>query len=188
MSGIAGLVRFDGQPVNRRELDRAANALRRYGPDRSDIVMRDTVALVHVLMCMTPEDRFDNQPLQSRSGSLMTADLRLDNRDDVLAKIGIAPQDAMAWADSRVVLAAWEKFGDQVWPLLRGPFAVAIWDPRRHTLTLARDHLGLNVVMWHRKRAFFRLRFDAGRPVRTERRAAPTERREVRRFSGAQPR
>jgi len=155
MSGIAGLVRFDGRPVNRSELDRVANALRRYGPDRSDIVMRGTVALVHVLMCMTSEDCLDNQPLQGRSGALMTADLRLDNRDDVLAKIGIAPQEAMVWADSRVVLTAWEKIGDQIWPLLRGPFAVAIWEPQRHTLTLARDHLGLNVVMWHRNARFF---------------------------------
>ncbi len=155
MSGIAGVLRFDGRPVNRHELERVANALHRYGPDRSDIVMRDTVALVHVLMRMTPEDRFDNQPLQGGGGVLMSADLRLDNRDDMLAKIGIAPQEAMAWADSRVVLTAWEKLGDQVWPLLRGPFAVAIWEPRRHTLTLARDHLGLNVLMWHRNARFF---------------------------------
>ncbi len=155
MSGIAGLVRFDGQPVSRRALDRVANALNRYGPDRSDVVIGDAVGFVHVLMAMTPEDRLDNQPLQDRSGVLMTADLRLDNRDDVLAKIGVAPHDAMAWADSRVLLAAWEKLGDQLWPLLRGPFAVAIWEPRRRTLTLARDHLGLNVLMWHRSPRFF---------------------------------
>jgi asparagine synthase (glutamine-hydrolysing) len=53
-----------------------------------------------------------------------------------------------------LLLAAWEKFGDAVWPLLRGPFAAAIWNPRTRTLTLARDHLGLNVVMWHRTEAF----------------------------------
>ena len=39
--------------------------------------------------------------------------------------------------------------------MLRGPFAVAIWDPRSRALTLARDHLGLNVVMWHRSERFF---------------------------------
>ena len=38
---------------------------------------------------------------------------------------------------------------------LRGPFAVAIWDPRSRTLTLARDHLGFNVVMWHKSEQFF---------------------------------
>jgi asparagine synthase (glutamine-hydrolysing) len=155
MSGIAGLVRFDGQPVSRHELGRVANALHRYGPDRSDIVVRDIAGLVHVLMRMTPEDRFDNQPLQGRSGVLMAADLRLDNRDDILAEIGLAPRDAMTWADSRILLAAWEKLGDRVWSLLRGPFAVAIWEPSRRSLTLARDHLGLNVLMWHRNARFF---------------------------------
>ena len=61
----------------------------------------------------------------------------------------------MAWPDSRIVLSAWEKLGDAVWPMLRGPFAVAIWDPQNRMLTLARDQIGLNVVMWHRSERFF---------------------------------
>jgi len=155
MSEIAGLLRLDGRTVTRPDLERAANALRQYGPDRSEIMTGGCIGLVHVLMRMTPEDRFDRQPWRGASGSLITADLRLDNRDDVLARIGIAPRDAMAWPDSRVLLAGWEKLGDDIWPLLRGPFAVAIWDPRSRALTLARDHLGLNVVMWHRSQRFF---------------------------------
>ena len=155
MSGIAGLLRFDGRPVTRHDIERAANALRQYGPDRSEIVVSESIGLVHVLMRMTPEDQFDRQPWRGASGSLITADVRLDNRDDVLARIGIPPREAMAWPDSRVLLAGWEKLGDNIWPMLRGPFAVAIWDPRSRTLTLARDHLGLNVVMWHRSDRFF---------------------------------
>lgn len=155
MSGIAGLMRFDGRTVARQELERAANTLGQYGPDRSDIIVSGNIGLVHVLMRMTPEDRFDRQPLRGGGGSLMTADVRLDNRDDVIARIGIMPQQAAGWADSRVLFAAWERLGDDIWPLLRGPFAVAIWDPRMGALTLARDHLGLNVVMWHRNDRFF---------------------------------
>ena len=155
MSAIAGLLRFDGVPVTRRDLERAANALRQYGPDRADILTNGRVGLAHVLMRMTPEDRFDRQPLRSASGALITADLRLDNRDDILARIGVAQHDAAGWPDARVLLAAWEKLGDDVWPTLRGPFAAAIWNPRAKTLTLARDHLGLNVLMWHRCEDFF---------------------------------
>ena len=155
MSGIAGLFRFDGRPVSRHELERVASTLGRYGPDRSDVMAGGAIGLVRTLMRTTPEDRFDNQPLRGRGGVLMAADLRLDNRDDVLTTIGIAPRDAAIWADSRVLLAAWEKFGDQVWPLLRGPFAAAIWQPDSRTLTLVRDHLGLNVLMWHRSAQFF---------------------------------
>jgi asparagine synthase (glutamine-hydrolysing) len=155
MSGIAGILRFDGQDAARRDLDRVANALHAHGPDRSDIMVSGSVGLVHVLMRMTPEDSFDRQPWRGTSGAVIVADVRLDNRDDVLARIGVAIADAMTWADSRVVLAAWEKFGDDVWPTLRGPFAVAIWDTRRRVLTLARDHFGFNVAMWHRNDRFF---------------------------------
>src|SRR5579864_5140669 len=150
MSAIAGLLRFDGATASRHGLERAANALRQYGPDRAGIAVGDRIGVVHVLMRMTPEDRFDRQPWHGESGALITADMRLDNRDEVLERIGIMAGQARAWSDSRVLLAGWEKLGDAVWPMLRGPFAVAIWDPRRRTLTLARDHLGHNVVMWHK--------------------------------------
>jgi asparagine synthase (glutamine-hydrolysing) len=155
MSGIVGILRFDGRNVERRDLERAANALRSHGPDRTDIVVDGSVGFAHLLMRMTPEDRFDSQPCRGKSGALMTADIRLDNRNDILAVIGGAPQGAVDWPDSRVLLAAWESSGDDIWPRLRGPFAAAIWNPNRRVLTLARDHLGQNVVMWHRSDRFF---------------------------------
>jgi len=155
MSGIAGLMRFDGLAVSERELSRVANALGQYGPDRSDVVASGSIGLAHVLMRMTAEDRFDRQPWRGASGALITADVRLDNRTEVLARLGISQSEAAEWADSRVLLTAWEKIGDNIWPILRGPFAAAIWDARRRTMTLARDHLGLNVLMWHRSEKFF---------------------------------
>jgi asparagine synthase (glutamine-hydrolysing) len=39
--------------------------------------------------------------------------------------------------------------------MLRGPFAVAIWSPSQRRLTLARDPVGLHVVMWHSSPRFF---------------------------------
>ena len=155
MSGIAGVLRWGGPAVARRDLERMANALRPHGPDRSAVVVADNIGLAHVLMRITPEDQFDRQPFQGPSGAVITADLRLDNRDDILAQIGVAARDAMAWPDAKIVLTAWEKIGDALWPKLRGPFAAVIWDPRSRVLTLARDHLGLNVVMWHRSEQFF---------------------------------
>lgn len=155
MSGIAGLVRFDGRPVKRQELERVVNTLRQYGPDRFGITVSENIGLVHTLMRMTPEDRFDKQPQRGPSGAFITADVRLDNRDELVARFGIARREAMEWPDSRLLLAGWEKIGNDIWPILRGPFVVAIWDPRKCKLTLARDHLGLNVVMWHNSDRFF---------------------------------
>src|SRR5262249_14914731 len=67
MSGIAGLIRFDARPVMRRDLERTANALTQYGPDRVDLLAKENIGLVHALMRMTPEDRFDRQPHQGAS-------------------------------------------------------------------------------------------------------------------------
>lgn len=155
MSGIAGLLRFDGQPATLRDLELMANTLRPYGPDRYNTLAAGSVGLVHALMRITPEDQFDRQPWRGVSGALITADLRLDNRDELLGRIGVTPQDSRAWPDSRVLLTAWEKFGHELWRTLRGPFAVAIFDPCRQILTLARDQLGLNVVMWTKNEQFF---------------------------------
>lgn len=155
MSAIAGMLSLDGRPVRRGDLERMVNALGQYGGDRTDVIVGDGISLAHTLMRMTPEDRFDRQPLRGARGLLLTADIRLDNRDELLPRIGVSLQAAADWPDSRVLLVAWEKFGDAVWPMLRGPFAAALWDPREHVLTLARDHLGFNVVMWHQSKAYF---------------------------------
>jgi asparagine synthase (glutamine-hydrolysing) len=155
MSGIAGQIRLHGEIVARRDLERMVNALHRHGPERSNFVIAGSVGLAHALMRMTPEDQFCGQPLRGASGAILVADLRLDNRDDVLAATGVSKLEAAAWEDARVLLAAWEKFGDAVWPTLRGPFAVAVWDPRVRILTLARDHLGLNVAFWLRNERQF---------------------------------
>ena len=90
MSGIAGLIRFEDRNVTRRDLERAANALNQYGPDRVEIIVKDNCGLAHALMRMTREDRFDRQPYQDANGSIITADVRLDNRDELCAQIGIS--------------------------------------------------------------------------------------------------
>jgi asparagine synthase (glutamine-hydrolysing) len=155
VSGIGGILRFDQGSVARRDLERMANALRMHGPDRIDVMIAPRIGMVHVLMRMTPEDQFDRQPWRGASGAIISADLRLDNRDEIVAQLGLGAGETTSWPDARIVLCAWEKLGDELWPTLHGPFAVAIWEPRDCTLTLARDHLGLNVVMWHKTRDFF---------------------------------
>jgi asparagine synthase (glutamine-hydrolysing) len=132
-----------------------ANALRQYGPDKDDVIAQDNVGFVHALMRMTPEDRYDHQPTRGAAGTMITADLRIDNRDELLDRLSLDRHHVTDWSDARLLLFAWEKVGDRIFAMLRGPFAVAIWDGRQRSLTLARDHLGLNVLMWHRDKHSF---------------------------------
>jgi asparagine synthase (glutamine-hydrolysing) len=155
MSGIAGIVRFDDRSVRSQELKRVANALHQYGPDKDGVIAQDNVGLVHALMRMTPEDRYDHHQSRVAGGTMITADLRIDNRDDLLDRLSLNRQLVAEWSDARLLLFGWEKVGDRIFSMLRGPFAVAIWDSSKRSLTLARDHLGLNVLMWHRDKHSF---------------------------------
>jgi asparagine synthase (glutamine-hydrolysing) len=150
MSAIAGIFRFDGKPADRRDLERMMNALHAHGPDRSGSYAMGPVGFGHLLMRMTAEDSFDAQPVRGASGAIMAADLRLDNRDELISALGLDPQQAMVLPDSAIVLAAWEKWGNQAWARLRGPFAIAAWDPQNRVVTLVRDPVGLRALCYYK--------------------------------------
>ena len=61
----------------------------------------------------------------------MVADIRLDNRDELAAALALDRDRSNTMADSAIALAAWERWGNEAWARLRGPFAVAVWEPRR---------------------------------------------------------
>jgi asparagine synthase (glutamine-hydrolysing) len=89
------------------------------------------------------EDLFDRQPERSADGRFMlAADVRLDNRDELIDALGMVPGDYAKASDSRVLfdllIAKRERALDQ----LLGDFAFAWWDGRAQILTLARDPLG----------------------------------------------
>src|ERR1700741_2872872 len=104
MSAIAGILRFDGRLVDRRELERMANALGALGPDRHNVHVAGRVGLVHALMRLTPEDTFERQPLRGANGAIMVTDLRLDNREELAASLGLDPEQAKGWPDSAIAL------------------------------------------------------------------------------------
>jgi asparagine synthase (glutamine-hydrolysing) len=155
MSAIAGILRFDGRPADRRDVERMMNALQAHGPDRRGVHAAGPVVVGHLLMRMTAEDSFEAQPLRGASGAVMVADLRLDNRDELIAALGLNRERALDAADSAIVLAAWEKWGNDAFSRLRGPFAIVVWDSRNRRLTLARDPLGSRPLYHHQAADFF---------------------------------
>jgi asparagine synthase (glutamine-hydrolysing) len=148
MSAICGVIRFDGADVAPRCVGRMAQAMRHRGADGIETVELGRLALGHCLMRVNREDVHEAQPIVARD-AVLVADLRLDNREELAAELGIAAADLATLPDSEMLLAAWRRWGDDCVRHLLGDFAFAIWNRAEGTLLLGRDHMGQRVIHYH---------------------------------------
>ncbi|GAA0328272.1 asparagine synthase-related protein [Sphingomonas oligophenolica] len=154
MSGIFGILRFDGQPVSARELDRMGNMLAFRGPDGRQTVVAGCVGLGHCLLRVNAEDWNEAQPIHDGDVTLV-ADLRLDNREALAAEMGIAASDLNDMPDSALLLAAYRHWGETCAEHLLGDFTFAIWDAPARALLIGRDHMGQRGLFYHHGEGLF---------------------------------
>lgn len=86
--------------------------------------------------------RAETWPVVRASGVLaLAADLRLDNRAELCAALG--DLDELMATDAEILLAAYERWGEDCPRHLVGDFAFALWDGLRRRLVCARDPIGM---------------------------------------------
>ena len=91
MSGICGLFNLDNTPVADGDLRSMTAMLEKRGPERTGRWRDGSTALGHTLLATTPELMFERQPFKhAETGCVITADVRLDNREELLAAFGLS--------------------------------------------------------------------------------------------------
>jgi asparagine synthase (glutamine-hydrolysing) len=147
MSSICGIFNRTGKPVSAEAINAMIATLghwQREG-DRSG-AWRNTssaVAFGHLMLTNTPESLDEILPFNHpASGLTITADARIDNREELCRQLAIPPQERESIPDSLLILASYRKWGKECVTRLIGDFAFAIWDEREKRLFCARDHLG----------------------------------------------
>jgi len=141
MSGLAVVFNRDGKPAESPIIEAMLRAVPYRGVDGLFHQVRGEVGLGFAKLAITPEDLSDSQPLFSpRTGCGIVADVRLDNRQELL---GVLPdQPPLGISDSEVILRAYEAWGTDAVQRLLGDFAFAVWDPRHQRVVCARDTSG----------------------------------------------
>ena len=136
--------------------ERMQAAQAKYGPDHTFRWGDQQISLGGNLMRLLPEDIHDRQPLCSTDGSAcLVADVRLDNRTDLIRNLGIVQPEEQA--DSEILLAAWLRWGEACLDHIYGGFAFAVWNPIRRELFAARDHVGERPLFFAHTEDFFAL-------------------------------
>ena len=152
MSGIFGIIRVPGALVADVELDSMADALKHRGPDGVRRISMKNAGLGHCMLQCTPESAGEILPLQDEaSGLSITADARIDNREQLMDEFGIRSGRGRRTADSELILRAYRRWGDACVDYLLGDFAFAVWDERAQALFVARDQMGCKPLYFYCK-------------------------------------
>lgn len=138
MTAIAGCVGSPGANLE-TVCERILKAQSHYGRAKLGTGTLRQAAFGIALHGSLPEDEFDAQPLNSEGRFLLVADVRLDNREELVRGLGLPPRDR---ADAEILLEAWLRWRDDCFDGLVGDYAFAVWDDTENRLTLARDPTG----------------------------------------------
>jgi asparagine synthase (glutamine-hydrolysing) len=152
MSGIGGIVRWDGGPVSDSRLRTMMHLIGHRGPDGLTWKTGDGVGFGHALQALRRSETHRRpQPVSMPDGSCsIVADARIDNRDDVVRALGSVSWIREPASDAELILAGFDRWGEEVVHRIEGDFAFAIWlrDVRR--LFAARDPFGARPLYYGR--------------------------------------
>ncbi|HEX7809714.1 MAG TPA: asparagine synthase-related protein, partial [Thermoanaerobaculia bacterium] len=124
-------------------VSRLASAVAHRGPDAQSAWSEPRAVLVHAMLRTTPESVNETQPYVDRE-LVIVADVRLDNRDDLVRALAITS----GATDAAFIAAAYRKWGRDCALHLEGDFAFATWNRDERTLFCARDHFGVKPFVY----------------------------------------
>jgi asparagine synthase (glutamine-hydrolysing) len=155
MSAIVGVYYLDGRSVSHTSLERMVEILAHRGPNGVGAWSEGDVGLGHRMLWTTPESLQEKLPAVNPASDLViTADARIDNRDELLTTLNFSGCPNRELTDSQLIVAAYEKWGERCPEKLLGDFAFAIWDGRKQVLFCARDHFGVKPFYYHYRQGF----------------------------------
>jgi len=148
MCGIAGfLTRRSGSADELRAIvEQMSATLRHRGPDDAGCWVDDTagVAFGHRRLAVVDLSEHGHQPMLSASGRyVLNYNGEIYNFTDVRRDLEATGVRFRGSGDSEVLVAAFDQWGlRETLDRCNGMFALALWDRRERTLSLARDRMG----------------------------------------------
>jgi len=145
MCGIAGFVGNGSE----QDLNRMIQAVLYRGPDDDGVLVRDGVGLAHARLAIIDVSPAGHQPMASGTGdTVIVFNGEIYNFGELKRLVPDYP--FKSHSDTEVILALYERFGEDCFEKFDGMFALAIYDFKVKKLVLARDRMGKKPLYWSR--------------------------------------
>ena len=159
MCGICGLASSVGA-VDPGRLDAMSRTLVHRGPDSDGTWLGDGVGLAARRLSIIDLETGD-QPLANEDGTVhVVQNGELLNYRELRRELEGEGHRFSTGGDTEVLAHLYEREGLGFAALLRGMFAVALWDSRRSRLVLARDRFGIKPLVYRADRGEFAFASD----------------------------
>ena len=149
MSAFGLIFQRRGAPVDAAVATRLMGALKHRGPDGCDTRSEASAYLGHQHCWSTPEEIGERQPLLAPPALRLVFDGRLDNRGELLSALGYGGAQGRALSDARLVLLAYQRWAEDSFSRLLGPFALALYNAEQRRVICARDALGGRTLFYY---------------------------------------
>ncbi len=143
MCGICGIVKLDGSEVDGVLLQRMTDALSHRGPDGGGVCLERAVGLGHRRLSVIDVSAAAQQPMISQDNNhVLVFNGEIYNFQALRSMLEKRGCRFVSSGDTEVLLALYQEFGENCLQYLRGMFAFAVFDKKKHCLFLARDRVG----------------------------------------------
>jgi asparagine synthase (glutamine-hydrolysing) len=156
MCGIAGILVRNGR-LAPELLEQATNSLAHRGPDDSGtVILRETapvpvdVGLGNRRLAILDLSPLGHQPMQDpETGNWIVYNGEIYNFQEIRRTLEQEGVRFTSRSDTEVLLKAYGRWGERCLSQMRGMFAFALWDARRHRLVLGRDPMGIKPLYYY---------------------------------------
>ena len=151
MSGFFGIFRPQGGPVDLEAFEQMKTAMHRDGFDGMETHVEEKIAMGHLMLRVSPESKYDKQPLQSSCGNyILVGHFRLDYRDELGDKLGLTQSELELTPDSQLAMLAYQKWNDKCVHHLEGDWAFILFNHEENNLLLFKDKTGTSSCFYAR--------------------------------------
>jgi asparagine synthase (glutamine-hydrolysing) len=155
MCGIAGIVDKSFNPVSKSLISGITNKVAYRGPDAEGYYFNDNLSLGHRRLSIIDLSKLGEQPMNWEDDYIIVFNGEIYNYIEIKKELISAGYTFKTSSDTEVILAAYDKWGQECIHKFNGMWAFCIYDKIKSILFCSRDRFGIKPFYYFNSRVYF---------------------------------